>query len=133
MFPAVHSAPADFSFGSKPFTVVFGDGACLAKCFCDSARVCAWIFSPCDRARSGINPHNAVLAYAKLLELLANCAGLANLGQETIALLRRTHGGTAANRRPHGGHQRSGNEIMASQLVGKTPQVVVGRINVSMG
>src|SRR3954453_11888679 len=87
VLPAVHSAPADFSLRSKPFTVALGNGAGFAKSFRDSTRVVARIFNPCGRTRRGINAHHTVLSDAKLFKLLANGAGLPNLGEKTTALL----------------------------------------------
>ena len=128
-----HSAPADFSLGSKPFAVAFGNGAGLAKRLRDSTRVLARIFSPCGWTRSGINTHNAILADAKLPKLLADLAGLSNVIEKTTALLGCPRVGTTANSGPQVWNQRSGNKFVHGQFVGEAPQVFVCRINIGVG
>jgi hypothetical protein len=49
-----------------------------------------------------IDPNDAHLANSDLAKLARDTARLLDHSQELFALLRRSHGGAAPNRRPHG-------------------------------
>ena len=112
----MHCAPADFAFGGEPLAVSLGNGARLAKCVCNSHRVCGWIFGPGCGAHGGVNAYNSVLTNAEVSKLLADGAGFTNLGEKGAAFFLGSHGGPSADRRPNRRDQRAGYEVVRSQF-----------------
>ena len=76
-----------------------------------------------------VDADDAVLADADVLQLLADRAGLAHLGDEGLALLLAAHRRPATGRRPHRRNQRADDEVAPADAVGQLLQVVIRRID----
>ena len=84
---------------------------------------------PLVHAGRRIDPDDAGLANPDFAELPRDAAGLLDHRQELLALVRRSHSRTAADRRPYRRDHRADREAMAADLVGEALDVVLGGID----
>src|SRR5687768_11383446 len=98
----MHAAPADFALGGEAFAVTFGDVGGFAERLCDLLLITFGVLGPVAGPAGGVDADHAPLPRAPLAKLLADLAGLVDLGDELLALRLVAHRAPAARRRPDG-------------------------------
>src|SRR5262249_30644905 len=106
MLPAVHPAPANFTFCREPFAIVLCDGTALLERLGDTFRITDWIIRPVQRTACGIDANNSVWTNADTSKLLPDRARFADLRKKILSVLSGSHRRTASRRRPNGSDQR---------------------------
>ena len=130
VFPRVHAAPANFTFGGEALAVVLGDFAGFAEGLRDELGGALRIFVPSGDACGAIDADDAVGADAELAEFFRDADGLADVGDEVGAGFFIAAGGGIE---PDGGHDGADDEAACLYFGGEGFDAVVRNIDVGVG
>ena len=119
MFPAVHTAPANFTFGGEALAVILGDLGGFLEGLGDDLGVALGIFGPVGDTGRGVDADDAVRTHAEVAEAGADGAGFADLGEKRGAFHFAAHGGTATRHAPNWSDDGTGDEFVFFELTGE--------------
>lgn len=129
VFPGMHASPADFAFGGKAFTAVFGDGGSLLEGIDDAGGVGRWVFTPFGKTEfSGVDADDAIFPNSMFVENLGNAAGHFHGAEEFFLLGVVTHRRIANGAGPDWGDEGTDGEALACDQISDALDFVVTRI-----
>src|SRR5680860_1813756 len=99
-FPALHPAPADFTFRSERFTIIGGNVTGFPKGLGYQFGICAWVGCPAFRVYGRIDANHAIRPNTQFTQFLSDFAGFAYLGDKLLPFFGGTHGGTSTYTSP---------------------------------
>ena len=132
VLPRVHAAPADLALAGQPLAIVGRNRAGLAESLGDLPGVGDRVLGPFGGAGRRIDADHAIGPHTQFAQAFAELAGLLDIGDELLAIGRRTHGGAAAHRRPDRRHDGADGKIVLPGLVGEFLHLVAGEVDVGV-
>lgn len=132
--PAMHTGPADFSFGGETFTVIGSDLGGEFEGFGDAGGVGLFVGTPFfDAMFGGIDADDAVLADAVFIEDTSDAASDSDGIEEAFAGGVITHRRIANGPRPHRGDERADGEAVGGDEFGDLVEFLIGAVGIGVG
>ena len=133
VFPAVHTCPADFTFGRETFAAVRSDFCGFLEGGSDLRGVGGGVSFPSFDTKLGrVDANHTIVANSVIIEDASNSASHFYSGKKLILLLLVAHSRVTDGARPYWSDQRSDFKTLAGDHVGDLLQIVVGGFRVGV-